>query len=166
MHRCSETIGTIAAALAKAQAELTNPEKSLVAPSDPPSPVKETAASATPRCRAVWTLSAKALAAMRSRQSKRPQSTKMPGFFASPLSLLIRPANGSLRNGPCVRSPIWPRRSEWERHSLKPGAMRCSRSSALLGKMISTRRTSMQHPKPELRSRTDPIIASNQPTIR
>src|SRR6266700_192717 len=31
MHRCSETIGAIAAALAKAQAELTNPEKSLIA---------------------------------------------------------------------------------------------------------------------------------------
>jgi ERF superfamily len=31
MHRCSESIGTIAAALAKAQAELANPEKSLVA---------------------------------------------------------------------------------------------------------------------------------------
>ena len=31
MQRCSENIGTIAAALAKAQAELTNPEKSLVA---------------------------------------------------------------------------------------------------------------------------------------
>jgi hypothetical protein len=31
MHRCSETIGAIAAALAKAQAELTNPEKSLTA---------------------------------------------------------------------------------------------------------------------------------------
>jgi ERF superfamily len=31
MHRSSEFIGTIAAALAKAQAELTNPEKSLVA---------------------------------------------------------------------------------------------------------------------------------------
>src|SRR4030081_2474212 len=31
MHRSSDTIGTIAAALAKAQAELTNPEKSLVA---------------------------------------------------------------------------------------------------------------------------------------
>ena len=31
MHRCSESIGTIAAALAKAQAELVNPEKSLVA---------------------------------------------------------------------------------------------------------------------------------------
>src|SRR5215813_13710175 len=31
MHRSSESIGTIAAALAKAQAEMTNPEKSLVA---------------------------------------------------------------------------------------------------------------------------------------
>src|SRR5690348_13077164 len=31
MHRTSETIGAIAAALAKAQADLTNPEKSLVA---------------------------------------------------------------------------------------------------------------------------------------
>ena len=31
MQRSSETIGTIAGALAKAQAELTNPEKSLVA---------------------------------------------------------------------------------------------------------------------------------------
>ena len=29
MHRCSETIGAIAAALAKAQGELTNPQKSL-----------------------------------------------------------------------------------------------------------------------------------------
>src|SRR6266704_869888 len=31
MHRASDTIATIAAALAKAQVELTNPEKSLVA---------------------------------------------------------------------------------------------------------------------------------------
>ena len=31
MHRCSETIGAIAAALAKAQGELSNPEKSLIA---------------------------------------------------------------------------------------------------------------------------------------
>ena len=37
MHRCSESIGAIAAALAKAQTELTNPEKSLIAtlPSPP-----------------------------------------------------------------------------------------------------------------------------------
>src|SRR6478672_5683586 len=31
MHRSSELIGTLAAALAKAQVELTNPEKSLIA---------------------------------------------------------------------------------------------------------------------------------------
>jgi len=38
MRRCSESIGAIAAALAKAQAELTNPEKSLVATIRSPSP--------------------------------------------------------------------------------------------------------------------------------
>ena len=35
MQRSSETIGTVAGALAKAQAELTNPEKSLVATIEP-----------------------------------------------------------------------------------------------------------------------------------
>src|SRR5438874_219215 len=38
MHRSSETIGAIAAALAKAQAELTNPEKSLTATIAAPGP--------------------------------------------------------------------------------------------------------------------------------
>lgn len=38
MHRASETIGAIAAALAKAQAELTNPEKSLTATIQSPFP--------------------------------------------------------------------------------------------------------------------------------
>ena len=38
MHRSSETIGAIAAALAKAQGELTNPEKSLMATIHSPSP--------------------------------------------------------------------------------------------------------------------------------
>ena len=38
MHSSSESIGTIAAALAKAQAELTNPEKSLSATIHSPFP--------------------------------------------------------------------------------------------------------------------------------
>ena len=38
MHRSSESIGAIAAALAKAQAELTNPEKSLTASIPSPFP--------------------------------------------------------------------------------------------------------------------------------
>ena len=41
MHNSSETIGTIAAALAKAQAELTNPEKSLTATIRSPFPREE-----------------------------------------------------------------------------------------------------------------------------
>jgi hypothetical protein len=41
VHRSSETIGAIAAALAKAQAELTNPEKSLTATLPSPSPREE-----------------------------------------------------------------------------------------------------------------------------
>src|SRR5262249_7513008 len=41
MHRSSETIGAIAAALAKAQAELTNPEKSLTATLRSPFPREE-----------------------------------------------------------------------------------------------------------------------------
>jgi hypothetical protein len=38
MHRASETIGAIAAALAKAQADLANPEKSLTATIHSPFP--------------------------------------------------------------------------------------------------------------------------------
>ena len=41
MHHSSETIGTIAAALAKAQAELTKPEKSLTATIRSPFPREE-----------------------------------------------------------------------------------------------------------------------------
>jgi hypothetical protein len=41
MHHSSETIGAIAAALAKAQAELTNPEKSLTATIRSPFPREE-----------------------------------------------------------------------------------------------------------------------------
>src|SRR3954452_15477211 len=41
MQHCSETIGAIAAALAKAQAELTNPEKSLTATIRSPFPREE-----------------------------------------------------------------------------------------------------------------------------
>ena len=41
MHRSSETIGAIAAALAKAQGELTNPEKTLTATIRSPFPREE-----------------------------------------------------------------------------------------------------------------------------
>ncbi len=100
-----------------------------------------------PRCRAGWTSCARALAGMRSRRSRPPPSTKMPGFFASRPSLRIRPANGSPRNGRYARSAISPRRSEWERRSPMPGGMPFSRWSALPEKMISMRRISVALPK-------------------
>ena len=58
MQRSSQTIGTIAAALAKAQAQLVNPEKSLVARSDlrEAEPIGH---FAMPRCRAGSTLCAR-----------------------------------------------------------------------------------------------------------
>ena len=49
MQRSSESIG-LAGALAKAQAELTNPEKSLVATIRPRSLARPSARSAMPRC--------------------------------------------------------------------------------------------------------------------
>ena len=61
MHRSSELIGTLAAALAKAQVELTNPRSRSLLPSGLPSPVRWTAPFAMLRCRAVWTLSASSL---------------------------------------------------------------------------------------------------------
>ena len=48
MQRSSETIGAIAGALAKAQIELQNPEKSLTATIHSPFPAKPTAAFVTP----------------------------------------------------------------------------------------------------------------------
>jgi hypothetical protein len=47
MQRCSETIGAIASALAKAQIEIENPEKSLTRPSGPRSHGKPIGAFAT-----------------------------------------------------------------------------------------------------------------------
>jgi hypothetical protein len=49
MHRSSESIGAIAAALAKAQGELTNPEKSLIATIRSPFRARETGRFAMPR---------------------------------------------------------------------------------------------------------------------
>ena len=49
MHRSSESIASLAGALAKAQAELTNPEKSLVATIRPQSRATSNARFVMPR---------------------------------------------------------------------------------------------------------------------
>ena len=82
MHRSSDTIATIAAALAKAQMELTNPEKSLVGTIRSPFPREAIAPSAMPHCRPGWISSARASAVMRSRQSSLQRLTRKPVSFA------------------------------------------------------------------------------------
>ena len=80
MHRSSETIGAIAAALAKAQIELTNPEKSLIATIR--SPIPREGDRSLPLCvawRAALISSARALASMRSQPSRPPRLTRMRG---------------------------------------------------------------------------------------
>ena len=70
MHRSSESVAAIATALAKAQIELSNPEKaqSTIIVRTPPR------ASATPRCRVAWTSSERPWAATRLRLHRRPTS--------------------------------------------------------------------------------------------
>ena len=149
MHRSSDTIATIAAALAKAQVELTNPEKSLVATIRSPFPGRRTAPSAMPRCRAGWTSCARALAGMRSRRSSLQRLTRKPVCFASPPFLRIRPANGFHQNGRYARLRTSPRRSAWELPSPMHGGTPFSRWSGLPEKTISMRRISVPTPIPQ-----------------
>ena len=76
MQRSSETIGAIAGALAKAQAELTNPAKSLTATIPALSRGRPTRRSAMPLCRRAWNWSGSASASMKSRWFRPPRSTR------------------------------------------------------------------------------------------
>ena len=67
MPRCSESIAALAAALAKAQAELANPESRSSPPSRAAGLRTANAASATPCSRAASTSSAKRLASTKIR---------------------------------------------------------------------------------------------------
>ena len=80
MHSSSESIGTIAAALAKAQAELTNPEKSLSATIRSPFPrERERTFRYAPLSSG---LDARVSADMRLPSSRLLQSIRAPDFSA------------------------------------------------------------------------------------
>jgi hypothetical protein len=81
MQRSSESIGAIASALAKAQSELTNPEKSPVA-YGPHSPGRATGLSAVRPSLVGSISSARRWASTKSRPCRQPQSTTMWGSFA------------------------------------------------------------------------------------
>ena len=78
MQRSSESIASLAAALAKAQAELANPEKSLAATIRSDGPARSNGRSAMPRCRAGSTSCARPWASTKSPPCRPPRSTRPP----------------------------------------------------------------------------------------
>ena len=83
MQRSSETIGAIAGALAKAQAELTNPEKSLTATIPALFPRETDRTFRYAPLSAGWILFASVSASMRSRRFRPPRSTRKRAHSAN-----------------------------------------------------------------------------------
>ena len=79
MQRSSESIGAIAAALAKAQAELTNPEKSLIATIRSPFPRESDRTFRYASLSSGLDIVRKALGSTRSRPCRPPRSTTRRG---------------------------------------------------------------------------------------
>ena len=113
MHRSSDTIATIAAALAKAQLELTNPEKSLVATIRSPFPREADRTFRYAPLSSGLDIIRKSLGR---HEIATIQATEIDGkraSFGSRLCLRIRPANGSPPNGRSARSATSPRHNAW-----------------------------------------------------
>jgi hypothetical protein len=116
MQRSSESIGAIAAALAKAQGELTNPEKSLTAT------IRSDAPGAAERSFRYAPLSS-GLDIVRKTLSQHEIATvqttaidQTAGIVNLPLCWRMLPANGSRRTGRSAALPIRQTRIGWERH--------------------------------------------------
>ncbi len=142
MPRSSESVAALASALAKAQAELTNPEKSLIAtlPAERGRPRAHVPLCA--RSPADWRSCAKRWGGMRSRPSNQPRSTATAAPSSSPprwrmhrrmdrlgLAGLLagRPANAASDGGGAdLRAPLWTVHARWHR---RRGRSRCSRSA-------------------------------------
>ena len=147
MHRSSDTIGNISGALAKAQAELTNPEKSLAAIIRSPFPRETDRTFRYAPLSSGFDIFRKSLGRHEIATIQSTEIDKESGL-PSPYRpfLRIRPVNGSPRNGRYARCPISPLRSEWEPPSPMPGGMRFSPWSALPEKMSSMPRISALPP--------------------
>ena len=116
MQRSSETIGTIAAALAKAQAQLVNPEKSLVGT------IRSDQTSGSERSFRYAPLSS-GLDIVRKTLSQHEIATvqtttidESVGSFGSARSWRMPRENGLRRTGPSAPSPRRRRRIGWEPH--------------------------------------------------
>jgi hypothetical protein len=139
VQRSSESIGAIAAALAKAQAELTNPEKSLVATIRASHPRDH---DQTFRYAALSTdldIVRKALGGHEIATVQATAIDKEAGLIRLTTMLAHRLGNGCRRNGQSARSARQGHHVGWERRSPTRDAMPYSRLWALRAKTISTR---------------------------
>jgi hypothetical protein len=149
MHRSSESIGTIAAALAQAQAELINPEKSLVATIRSPFPRESDRTFRYAPLSSGLEIIRKSLGRPKSPPYRPQQSIKTRDSSASLPYLPIHRGNGCHRNGRSAQLAIPPRRTGWGRRSPIRGAMPCSRWSVSLERMTSTRPTTVSANPPD-----------------
>ena len=163
MHRSSDTIGNISGALAKAQAELTNPEKSLVAIIRSPFPGEADRTFRYAPLSSGLDIVRKSLGRHEIATIQSTEINKNSDLLRLPF-LRIRPVNGSPRNGRYARCPISPLRSEWEPPSPMPGGTRFSPWSALPEKMISMPRISAL--PPSLRRSCHGTAASRMDKLR
>src|SRR5215469_15770684 len=166
MHRSSESIGTIAAALAKAQAELTNPEKSLVATIRSPVHRERDRTFRYAPLSSGLDIVRKGLGRHEIATIQTTMIDKDAGLLR--LTTVLAHSSGEWISSEWPVCAIADIASAQRMGAALTYARRyaCSRLSALLGKMILMRRTSMQHPKPELSSRPAPIIAPDQPVVQ
>jgi len=129
MQRASESIGTIAAALAKAQAQLVNPEKSLTAT------IRSDTTGVAERSFRYAPLSS-GLDIVRKTLSQHEIATVRPVSFASARFWRMRRENGLPQIGRSVRLPKPRRHIVWVPPSPMRVAMLCSHWSASLVRTI------------------------------
>ena len=113
MHRSSESIGAIAAALAKAQAELSNPEKSLIGIIGPSTPREPGRVFRYAPLSSGLEIVRKSLGRHAIAISSPRQSTGRPASSGSTRCWPMPRENGWPRNGRYAALAIWPRRNAW-----------------------------------------------------
>jgi hypothetical protein len=143
MHRSSESIAALAAALAKAQMALTNPEKSLTGTvpssrSDEPARAFRYAPLSSGLDIVRKTLGEQGIATLQTTTIDQDIQT-----VSLTTVLAHSSGNGSRRTGRCAPYGKWLRRVAWAQPSPTPDDILCSPWLASLGKTTSMHRTSV-----------------------
>jgi hypothetical protein len=164
MHRSSDTIGNISGALAKAQAELTNPEKSLVAIIRSPFPGEADRTFRYAPLSSGLDIVRKSLGRHEIATIQSTEIDKESDLLR--LRTVLAHSSGEWISSEWPVCPMsdMPLRSEWEPPSPMPGGTRFSPWSALPEKMISMPRISAL--PPSLRRSCHGTAASRMDKLR